>query len=202
MLSPVSSRAPQSQTLYAQQVPIDAGKVTEVYLDAMSHIFIKVVVMNDMNIGSYKSNTEYWYAATTVAVADAPQITMGSQSDRYDANQIQQFIGSLPLAFTWTQNIGKTAWTQGTYMPVAPQAKLFKAPDPDDASRQIALLIEQDASNNLRGITWYKQVNTGLACNVMPGSLKLTQVTYRRGMPSVDPSNIAPGPWYYAHGGA
>jgi len=60
MLSPVSSRAPQSQTLYAQQVPIDAGKVTEVYLDAMSHIFIKVVVMNDMNIGSYKSNTEYW----------------------------------------------------------------------------------------------------------------------------------------------
>lgn len=203
MLSPVSSRVPQSKTpskrLYAQQVPVDTGKVTEIYLDALSAVFIKVVVTNDQTVGGFLSNTEYWYASSAVSVTDAPLITLGSQAGAYDAAQIQQFLGATPLAFTWTQVVGTGAWTKSIYKPTAAQARLFKATDPDDPTRRIGLLIEQDSTNKLKGITWYKQVNTGKAFNVTPTSLSLAPVFDSSGNPSTDPNFITPSTWYYVN---
>ena len=204
MHSPVSTPTPSqtpSKRIYAAQIPIDTNKVTEIWLDVANAVFIKIVAMNDLSVGSYASNTEYWYASTAVSIGSHTQLDFGSQSGSYGSTQISQFVGSLNLAFDWTQDIGTAGWTQGTYTPSASVARLYKATDPDDSELEIGLLIEQDEYQNLRGVTWYKQSNTGKAFDETPEQLTFTLVT-KNGQPSTDPADIASGTWYYAHGGA
>ncbi|EYF07232.1 hypothetical protein [Chondromyces apiculatus] len=215
MISPSSTPTPSSsfrsiqgdgqtpsKRVYARQIPVDANKITEVWLDVGVSVFIKVVITNNLAVGSYASNTEYWYASSLVSLGDVTSLDMGSESGSFGSMQIASFVGSLDLAFSWTQAIGTGGWTSGTYTPTEVQARLYKATDPDDDNKQIGLLIEQDEDDNLRAITWYKQSNTGTIFDVTPERLSFSLVTNAEEGPSVDPNDIEEGDWYYAHGGA
>jgi hypothetical protein len=197
--APTSGRP--SQRIFAKQIPVDAGKVTEIWLDVASSTFTKVVVMNDQTVGSWDDDTEYWYSGTSTSIEDVTEIDLGSQAGNYNSTQITSFIGGLSQAFLWTQNIGTGGWTSGTHTPTEDQARLYEAVDPDDNEKKIGLLIEQDSSNNLRAVTWYKQSNTGKIFNTTPESLTFTLVLDDHDEPSTDPQDIESGTWYYAHSG-
>mgnify|MGYP000149055088 CR=1 FL=1 len=191
---------PSLAEAYGRQVPVDAQHVTEIWIDLPTSVFIKVVAMNDVTVGSFQSGMEYWYASAT-SLGEEDELDFGSQSGSYTSTQINQFIGELDPVFEWTQEIGTQGWTQGTYSPVADQARLYRAADPDDSQKLIGLLIEQDSSDNLRGITWYKQDNTGKIFDTTPGELTFTVVTNQQDEPSTDPADIDAGTWYYAYSG-
>ncbi|AKT43789.1 hypothetical protein [Chondromyces crocatus] len=188
-----------SKRYHARQIPVDTSKITEIWLDFGVSVFIKVVITNNLTVGTYASNTEYWYASPSVSVDDATSLDMGSQSGAYGTAQIASFVGSLDLAVMWTQVIGTGGWTAGTYTPTAYKARLYKATDPDDDRQQIGLLLEQDDENNLRSVTWYKQSNTGKIFDVTPEELTFTAVMNAENEPSVDPNDIENGTWYYAN---
>ena len=191
---------PSLAEAYGRQVPVDAQHVTEIWIDLPTSVFIKVVAMNDVTVGSFQSGMEYWYASAT-SLGEEDELDFGSQSGSYTSTQINQFIGELDPVFEWTQEIGTQGWTQGTYSPVADQSRLYRATDPDDSQKLIGLLIEQDTSDNLRGITWYKQENTGTIFDTTPGSLTFSLVTDQYNQPSTDPADIDNGTWYYAYSG-
>lgn len=211
MFSPVSTPTPSqspsqrmlhsqgrtpSKRIHARQIPVDTQKVTEIWIDLASSVFIKVVAMNDLTVGSFVSNKEYWYAAATSLAAEE-ELTFSSQSGVYNSTQINQFIGELGQAFQWTQAIGTQGWTQGTYQPSATYSRLYKAIDPDESEKQIGLLIEQNSSLALVKITWYKQENTGKIFDTTPTELGFTLVRDAQNDPSTDPADIAIGDWYY-----
>lgn len=195
---PSQGRTP-SKRILARQIPIDANKVTEIWIDLPSSVFIKVVAMNDVSsVTGFDAYKEYWYAASGTSIEEEDELTFSSQSGSYTSTQINEFVGNLGQVFWWTQNIGTGGWTEGTYQPQSTYSRLYKATDPDDSQKQIGLLIEQNSSNNLVAITWYKQDNTGKIFDTTPGELTFTVVTNQQDEPSTDPADIASGDWYYA----
>jgi hypothetical protein len=127
---------------------------------------------------------------------------MSAESGAYNSTQISSFVSGLSQAFLWTQNIGTGGWEEGTYQPTEDQARLFQAVDPDNNEEKIGLLIEQDSSNNLRTITWYKRSNTGTIFSTTPSSLTFTLVVDGQDQPSTNPEDIESGTWYYTNSNA
>lgn len=193
---PVSSKRVPPRKQH-RQLPVDTGVVTEIWFTASSTQFIRVVAMNDVNEGAFEDDTEYWYTSGNLALSGISTLTMASQADTFDEEDIEDFIGQFSLAFEHEQSIGTGGWTEGTRSPTGAQARLYKATDPDNVNRQIGLLIEMNSNDDLTAITWYKRENTGTIFASTPSTLSFTLVTDGMDNPSVDPTDIANETWYY-----
>jgi hypothetical protein len=183
-----------------EQVPVSTNKTTQVWImDQDFTTFLRIIVTNNRLVPGFDLDTEYWYTSTDVSISGVSSVTFGSRSAQFSEADLLGYIGGYAQSFATRQTIGTTGWTEGAYSPTATQKRLFKAVDPDDATKWIALLIEQDSTNALAGITWYKQTNTsGTLFATTPTSLAFSLVTHE-GSPSTSPSSIASGVWYYHH---
>jgi hypothetical protein len=214
---PLSARAPHSDRkpqgdqpphsnklppIIANQVPIDADKTTQVWIEEQnSDSFLRCIVTNDRAVTGYDAETEYWYTSTDVSLNDVTQVTLRSASGLYDEEDLQDFVGGYDATFSARQDTGTGDWTEGTYTPTATKKRLYKAVDPDNSSHWLGLLIEQNSSNELTGITWYKQTNTsGTLFGTTPSSLSFSLVTHESN-PSTNPAHMASGTWFYIHAG-
>jgi hypothetical protein len=183
-----------------EQIPVSTNKSTKVWIeDHFSRPFLKIIVTNNRLVPGFDIDTEYWYTSIDTSISGVSSITFKSQSDRYSEEDLVAHVEGSTHAFSTRQTIGTAGWTEGTYVPRGTQKRLYKAVDPDDATKWIGLLIEQDETNALTGITWYKQTNsTGTVFGRTPTSLAFRLVTHE-GSPSTSPSDVASGTWYYHH---
>lgn len=183
-----------------EQIPVSTNKSTQVWFEDHDHnTFLRIIVTNDRPVSGFSLDTEYWYTSTDISITGVSSITFRSQSGLYSEAALLAYVSGFSKSFETRQNIGTAGWTEGTYSPTATKKRLYKAVDPDNSSHQIGLLIEQNSTNALTAITWYKQTNTsGTVFGTRPTSLVFSLVTYEN-VASTDPSHIASGTWYYAH---
>jgi hypothetical protein len=183
-----------------RQVPVSVNKSMFIWIDDNNRdTFLRVIVTGNRPVPGFDIDTEYWYTSTDVAITEVSSVTFRAQSSPYSEKDFLSHIGGFAQAISTRQTIGAAGWTEGAHTPTGTQARLYKAVDPDDSTKWIGLLIEQDAKNALTGITWYKQTNiSGNAFERTPASLTFSLVTCE-GSPSTSPSDVASGAWYYAH---
>lgn len=156
------------------------------------------------NVGpTYQSDTEYWYANTT-SVVGVTQITMGLTNGSSNAQDLTTFFSGLSQAFTAAETVTQSSWTKGQYSaPSGTTARLFKAPDPDDATTYIGLVVAQDANNALKATAWYKTSKPSggwvwQSGNMPISGLTWTLVTDSNLNPSLNPNDMQSGKtWYY-----
>jgi hypothetical protein len=186
--------APNDPSSCNEQFPINT-LVTKVVLTASTPgDFMRLVVMNNEAVGSFSSLHEYHYNTTTVSIDDVTAFTMNCGTIPATTGDISSFVGSMSLQF----NVGQApSWTRGTYSPTAARAQLYQATDPDDGTKKIGLLLEQNTSGQLTAVTWYKTQSASSIFATTPSSLSFTQVTDSRNNPSTDPNNIGGWTWYY-----
>jgi hypothetical protein len=190
--------------IIAEQVPPGSFAATEITISNNNVGFVRLIgTGDDPNLGgSYAANTEYWYAKST-SVVGMTSVAMTVATSAFTASQVDRFFNGYTFAFTEAQVVTPSMWTSGQYTPpTGTTARLFKATDPDDTSKQIGLVIAQDASNNLKATAWYKtsQPSGGWVWQPanMPASLSWTLVTDGGGNATLDPSYIQSGQsWYW-----
>mgnify|MGYP002149377981 CR=1 FL=1 len=107
---------------------------------------------------------------------------------------IDTFVGSFPQSFVSPQS---ATWTRGVYTPTAARKRLYKATDPDDSTRLIGMLLEQDTNGRLRQVAWYKAQESSVIFQSTPSSLDFELVRDHNGAPTTDPSYIGGWTWYY-----
>ncbi|WP_437930071.1 hypothetical protein WMF37_12845 [Sorangium sp. So ce291] len=206
--SPVVALAPEAPARDAVQlqVPPDVKMQKLAFAVSGGLPLLRTVVTSANNPAGplYGAGAEYWSGNSGLAVTNYTALSMSSSRDVLTEAQISALL--LPNS-NWgpvlavTQNIGTGGWTQGSYQPTAARSRLFKAVDPDNSSRFIGLLIEQDVNNDLERITWYKEVVTGTIFAHTPSSLLFSVVLDSGGQPSTNPSDIdAQATWYFASG--
>ena len=155
---------------------------------------LKIVVMNDVTVSTLAANHEYIHSATSVSVESLASFTMSTGLLEGTQVAIDGFVDSMALRITTTQS---STWTCGVYTPSGAFKRLFKAIDPDDSTRMIGVLLEQNALGQLTNITWYKTKDAGVIFSTMPTTLAFEQVNNEHGLASLDPSDIGGWTWYY-----
>lgn len=187
------------------QIPVDSRFRKLVFAVAGTDVIRTVVTSANNPTGPlYGAGLEYWSGNDALAVTNLTSLTMTSSTAQLSEADISAFLlpgKSWGPVLGMTQQIGTAGWTQGIYQPTATKRRLFEAIDPDDASRFIGMLIEQDASNTLQRITWYKTALTGTIFAQAPQSLSFSAVLNASGQASTSPTDIDPqATWYYASG--
>ncbi|MEO7331356.1 MAG: hypothetical protein ABI193_22460, partial [Minicystis sp.] len=181
---------------YQRQLPVDARQnyVTEVTFTTGAYVAFRGVITNNTTVGSYNSDTEYWY---TRSQALGSSISMSASANTYTGTQLDSFHSDCTTAYDTTQVVGTSGWTQGTY--AAPSGSvLYRATDPDNGSVSIGMLVTQDSGSELKTIVWYKTANTGTVFATTPSSLSWTQVFDGSRQPSTDPADISSSAtWYH-----
>jgi hypothetical protein len=180
-----------------EQFPTDTRVVTKVRFvtsDPGGDV-LKIVIMNDMTTVERAAAHEYNHGATSVSIESLASFTMVTGTIEATQRAIDDFTGGMPLQITTAQ---AATWHRGVYAPTAARKRLFKAIDPDDSTRMIGVLLEQDAQGHLANLTWYKAQDSGVIFRVTPGRLSFEQVTSASGAPSLDPNDIGGWAWYYA----
>jgi hypothetical protein len=182
-----------------EQMPVDSDYISKYWFDAGTvGDLVRIVAMNHQSTTSCSSYTEYHYSGTSLSVGSVSGLTLyGGALNSNTQTAIDDFVGTMSQRLSMAQS---PSWCRGVYSPSGAQARLYKATDPDDSTKMIGVLIEQDTSNRLVQITWYKTTNTGPIFASAPGSLSFSLVTDTNGNPSTDPNDIGGWTWYYTSG--
>jgi hypothetical protein len=190
-----------------QQTPPIKQQLTRISFVANAGDLLRLVVTNDSApVGSVYANwTEYWSGSRETFIDGVSSLVLKSSSAQQLTEQdIKDYLlpsSAWGATLAWKQVIGTAGWTKGTYVPKAARKRLFAAVDPDDASRKIGLLIEQNSDGTLARMTWYKAALTGTIFAAVPSQLSFTQVLNVDKVPSTNPGDIDPtATWYYATG--
>jgi hypothetical protein len=201
--TPSSKRAKRTE----RQIPPFLEMAIELVFINGGRDFIKVAATGiDPNLGGiYAQNTEYWYAKAT-SVASMTSISMTLARDTFTAEQLNAFFSGFTKAFTDPEVVTQASWTQGQYTPPAgTTARMFRAPDPDDGTKYIGLVIAQDSTKKLKATAWYKTVQPAdgsvwTAAN-MPVDNGLTWSLVRdgNGNPTLNPNFIQSNQTWYHH---
>jgi hypothetical protein len=170
--------------------------VTKVYFDSNSSAgdLVRIVVMSDHAVSSYVANREYHHGNTSVSIDRIESFTLRSGSLETTQASIGAFTGSMPMHLETAQ---AASWSRAAYTPTGAHNRLFKAVDPDDSTKMIGVLIEQDAMGRLAKITWYKTQEARAIFANTPTALAFEMVKDEAGAPSLDPNSIAGWTWYH-----
>lgn len=180
-----------------EQFPVDTRVLTKVQLDTNGPggDLLRIVVTNDQETSELRAHEEYNYGNTGASIEDVTSFTMRCASLEGAQQAVDAFVGSFSLHLETAQT---ATWFCGIYSPSAARKRLYKAVDPDDSTRMIGVLIEQDAQGKLVQLTWYKTTDTGTLFRAAPGVLDFDLVKDENNTPSLDPNNIGGWTWYYA----
>lgn len=179
-----------------EQFPVDTDVLTNVriYVDDILGDFLRIVVMNNLSTSQCNAYTEYYHGNSTLSIESVDAFTLRAGSMAGTQQHIDEFVGSMALHRTIPQ---PCTWCRGIYIPTGARKRLYQATDPDDSTRSIGLLIEQDSAGEITQISWYKTTDASAVFRQAPGALDFTLVRDRSGAPSLDPNDIGGWAWYY-----
>lgn len=180
-----------------EQFPVDTRVVTSVRLEPNvgSEDILRAVVMNDQATSSCSARQEYHYGNANIVIDDVNSFTMHCSSIAGTQEAVDDFVGSRPLSLSTSQT---ATWSRSVYTPSAFRKRLYKAVDPDDNTKMIGLLIEQDTDGKILHLTWYKTTDSSVIFRQAPAALAFELVTDQYGAPSLDPNDIGGWAWYHA----
>ena len=170
--------------------------VTKVYFDsnASSGDIVRIVAMSDHTTTNCTAYHEYHHGNTSVEIDKVTAFTMRSGTLASTQTAINGFVGAMPLHLETAQ---APSWSRGVRTPTGAHNRLFKAVDPDDSTKMIGVLIEQNTAGQLTKISWYKTQEASAIFATTPTALEFEVVKDGSGNPSLDPSDIAGWTWYY-----
>jgi hypothetical protein len=171
-------------------------RVTRFHFDTNTPLgdLVRIVVMSGNATSNCVANHEYHYGNTSVAIDKIPGFTLRSGLLETSQTAIDEFAGSMPLHLETPQ---APSWSRTVYTPTGAHNRLFKAVDPDDSTKMIAVLIEQDDRARLAKISWYKTQDARSIFATTPAALAFEVVKNAEGVPSLDPNDIAGWTWYH-----
>lgn len=180
-----------------EQFPGDTRVITKVRFitNDPGGDLLRILVMNDLTTAQLSAHNEYNYGGQGVSVESLASFTMTTERLEGTQQAIDGFVGSMALHVATPQS---ATWLRSVYVPTGARKRLFKAVDPDDSTRMIGVLLEQDAQGQLSNITWYKTKDAGVIFHNTPSTLAFEQVKDERGEASLDPNDIGGWTWYYA----
>lgn len=178
-----------------EQFPANT-RVTKFYFDSNTTVgdLVRIVVMSGNATSNCSANHEYHYGNAGVSIDKVAGFTLRSGLLEATQSAIDEFAGSLPLNLATAQ---APSWSRGVYTPTGAHNRLFQAVDPDDSTKMIAVLIEQDARGQLAKISWYKTQDARAIFATAPASLAFEVVKNGAGEPSLDPNDISGWTWYH-----
>ena len=179
-----------------EQFPVDTAHVTRISFD--THVtngdLVRIVVMNGMATTQCSPYREYHYGNAGISLEDVAAFTMRSGTLAVTQTAVDGFVNSMPLHLDVAQS---PSWSRGVHSPSGARNRLYKAADPDDRTKMIGVLLEQDTQGALTQITWYKTQDARALFQSTPDALDFELVKDERGQPSLDPNDIAGWTWYY-----
>ena len=179
-----------------EQFPVDTAVLTNVrlYVDSALGDLVRIVVMNNLSTSQCDSYAEYYHGNAGLSVESVDSLTLRGDTIEGTQQNIDDFVSSMPLHLKIRQPCN---WYRGVYTPSGARKRLYKATDPDDSTRMIGLLIEQDSQGKIAQITWYKTTNGGAVFRSTPRSLRFALVKDQKDAISLDPNDIGGWTWYY-----
>lgn len=203
------SQAPAGQAVPMQVPPINIGESVRIKFkyEAQGELHGLVALIatgSNPNLGgTYAQDTEYWNYRNRSF--DVGALVMTLESGPYSAQDIEDYLKNYQPAFTADETVPSGAWAKGTLgADPSDSSYLFKAPDPDDGSVCIGLLLEQSQNGTLRMSAWYKTSQPADGWVWSPSKaptrgLKWSRVLDAKGAPSTNPHHIQSGiSWYHA----
>lgn len=179
-----------------EQFPVDTRNLTQVRFDTnLAHgDLLRLVVMSGLTTSRCSPYHEYYYGNAGVFLEDISSFTMRSGALEGTQGAVDGFVGTMSQHLDVSQT---PRWDRGVYTPSGVHKQLYKAIDPDDRTKMIGVLLEQDERGCLTRVTWYKTQDARALFHSTPDTLEFELVRNERGAPSLDPNDIAGWTWYY-----
>ncbi|KYF57874.1 hypothetical protein BE04_20365 [Sorangium cellulosum] len=179
-----------------EQFPVDTRVVTLIrFVKGGAGVDLaRIVVMNDQAAAQHSSYREYHHGNTGVFIDAITSLSMQAAAVQCSQKAIDGFTGTMPMHLDVSQS---AKWRCGVYNPSGARKRLFKATDPDDGTKMIGLLIEQDQQGRLERVTWYKTRDAQALFHATPDKLAFEVVRDENGAPSLDPNDIGGWTWFY-----
>jgi hypothetical protein len=155
---------------------------------------VRIVVMSGNETATCAPDHEYHFGNTSVSIDKITSFTLRSGTLPATQTAIDGFAGAMPMHLETAQ---APDWSSGAYTPAGAHNRLFKAVDPDDSTKMIAVMIEQNTAGQLAKITWYKTQAARAIFRATPTELPFEMVKTDTGAPSLDPNDIAGWTWYH-----
>lgn len=191
-----NSHSDTSQKDPYSQYPVDAyvGSVGKVSFDTNgpSGDFIRMVVMSDTVAAGREARREYIHNNPAISIDDVPSFTVRYAVMR--GEEIDAFLGVMPQQLTIAQ---APDWRCGVYRPTEARQRLYKALDPDEQTKMIGVLLEQNSEGRLSRITWYKTRSAKAIFEQSPKTLEFEAVKTAAGERSTNPNDIGGWTWYF-----
>lgn len=177
-----------------EQFPVDV-KVRGIRFETDSGDLLRIVVMSGNTTPLRASFHEYHHGNSSVLVDSVNTLMMHSTQIERSDQAIDSFAQGLPAPLDIPQVVQFVCGIQST---TGAKCRLYKATDPDDPTKKMGLLIEQDNHGNLERVTWYKAWEANAAFLAVPEQLEFQLVKDETGAPSVDPNKIGGWTWYFS----
>lgn len=180
-----------------EQFPVDVKVLLGISLENETLTILRVAVMGDLMTNKYSSYREYHAFNEGASITDVNGFVLRSEIlDRMES-AIDAFLAPMSTPLDIPQVVN---FQRGVVTSTAPRKRLFKATDPDDNTRMIGCLLEQNELGGLQRVTWYKTTNSPSVFQAIPKSLTFTAVKNANGEPSTDPNDIGGWAWYHSTG--
>lgn len=178
-----------------EQFPVDVKTCRGIRFDTDYGDIMRIVVMSDCTTQQCLPFREYHYGNATVSVEKTRRIIMRSAKLEASDQAIQEFSNGMSVPLNIPQVV---RFSIGIHTPTSDSSRLFKAVDPDDTTKMMGLLIEQDNEGNLVRVTWYKTWEADSAFHSTPEQLVFEIVEDSQGLPSIDPNAIGGWAWHFS----
>lgn len=178
-----------------EQFPVDVKVLLGVSIENETTNILRIVVMGELLTTKYSPYREYHAFNDRVGLANIDRFTLRTDILDPTESAIDAFLAPMAAPADIPQVV---TFERGVYTPISTQKRLYQAIDPDDTSRLIGCLIEQNEMGQLVQVTWYKTTNASAIFQTIPKSLAFTVVKKESGEDSLDPNDIGGWTWYHS----
>lgn len=178
-----------------EQFPVDVKVLLGVSIENEAGLILRIAVMGELMTPKYSSFSEYHAFGNRVTLNSIDRFTLKTDILDPTESAIDAFLAPMAAPADIPQVV---TFERGVYTPTSAQKRLYQAVDPDDNSRLIGCLFEQDAQGRLGQLTWYKTTNGRAIFQTIPKSLAFTVVKKENGDDSLDPNDIGGWTWYHS----
>ncbi|UQA57421.1 hypothetical protein [Polyangium aurulentum] len=178
-----------------EQFPVDIKVVRTARFHTDRGDLVRIVVMNDCTTPQYSAYREYHFGNAEVSVEDVTSFMLHSSTIPSTQEAIGEFVGTMSTPLDIPQVV---SFCRGIHCPSGARKRLYKATDPDDNTKMLGVLIEQDEQGKLTQVMWYKTWEARAAFRSVPDALEFQLVTDESGTPSLDPNDIGGWTWHYS----
>jgi hypothetical protein len=180
-----------------EQFPVDVKVLLGISIENETFTVLRIAVMSSLMTVKYSPYREYHAFNERVSINDVNGFVLRTEILDPTESAINAFLANMSAPHDIPQVVD---FQRGVYNATALRKRLYQAVDPDDTTRSIGCLIEQDERGGLVQVTWYKTTNTQSVFQTIPKSLSFTVVKNESGESSLDPNDIGGWTWYHSTG--